>query len=147
VTSYSPLSPVSAMVYTTLNVAALTDLAPGGVDSVVPQGNVRPYLFFEVSKTKDLGGFGTWPGHGDVPELDIRLHGISDQTNVSECQALVAKAVELLFTTTLVVAGYQMCSDKPMPEVPIINLGDQVIAGVVVHEEVATVTLVVQNLN
>jgi hypothetical protein len=103
-------------------------------------------VFFEVSKVDDLGGFGTWPGHLDMPESEIRIHGVSDQQNVSECQAVVAKAVELLFTTTITVAGYKLCSDKPLPNVPIINLGDQMIAGVVVHEEVAILRLIVENL-
>ena len=143
--TYSAISPVSAAVYTALNVAALTDLAPGGVGDVIPQGNVRPYVFFEVSNPAQHGGFGTYPGHGDVPELEVRIHAISDQPNVSEAQGLVAMAIGLLFEATLVVNGYQVCSDKPMPDIQIVNLGDQVIANVVVHEEVAIVRLIVEN--
>ena len=124
----------------------LIDLVPGGVNDVVPQGNVRPYVFFEVSNPTQLGGFGTYPGHGDVPELELRVHGISDQENVSQCQAIVAKAIELLFTTVLSVAGYTVCSALPMPDIQILNLGDQVIANVVVHEEVAIVRLIVENV-
>lgn len=144
-TSYSPLAPVSLAIYTVLNVAALTDLLLGGVNTVVPQGSARPYVYFEISNPKQLGGFGTWPGHGDLPELELRVHGISDQQNVSECQALVAKAVELLFTTSISVSGYAVCSAGPLPAVQLLNLGDQVIANVVVHEEVAILTLVVEN--
>lgn len=143
---YSALPAVSAAIWTVLNVAALTDLAPGGVDSVVPQGNVRPYVFFELNNPTQLGGFGSSPGHNDVPELELRIHGISDQTNVSECQALVAKAIELLFTVPLSVAGYRVASTLPMPDIQIQNLGDQVIANVVVHEEVAIIRLIVENL-
>jgi hypothetical protein len=145
VTSYSALSPVSAAIYTALNVAALLALVPGGVNDVVPQGATRPYLYFELSNPTQLGGFGTYPGHGDVPELELKLHGISDQENVSQCQAIVAKAIESLFTTSVSVAGYTVCSALPMPDVQILNLGDQVIANIVVHEEVAIVTLIVAN--
>lgn len=146
-TSYSAISPVSAAIYTALNVAALTDLAPGGVGDVIPQGNVRPYVYFEVSNPTQLGGFGTYPGHGDVPELEVRVHAISDQPNVSECQALLAIAIGLLFETVLSVSGYRVCSNKPMSDIQILNLGDQVIANVVVHEEVAIIRLIVENVN
>jgi hypothetical protein len=145
VTSYSALSPVSAAIYFALNVPALTDLVPGGVNDVVPQGNVRPYVFFEVSNPTQHGGFGTYPGHGDVPELELRIHGISDQENVSQCQAIVAMAIGLLFEAPLSVAGYIVCSALPMPDIQILNLGDQVIANVVVHEEVAIIRLIVEN--
>lgn len=143
--SYSALSPVSAAIYTALNVNALLTLVPGGVHDVVPQGNVRPYVYFEVSNPIQHGGFGTWPGHGDMPELEIRVHAISDQENVSECQTIVAAAIGLLFETPLVVDGYVVCSDKPLTDIQILNLGDQVIANVVVHEEVAIVRLIVEN--
>jgi hypothetical protein len=145
VTSYSPLSPVSAAIYNALNVAALTALAPGGVNDVVPQGSARPYVYFEISTAGQHGGFGTYPGHGDVTELEVTIHGISDQENVSQCQALVAAAIGLLFAAPLTVAGYTVCSALPMPDIQILNLGDQVIANVVVHEEVAIVRLIVEN--
>jgi hypothetical protein len=143
----SALSPVSVAVFNVLNVAALLALVPGGVNTVVPQGAPRPYVYFEVSNPRQLGGFGSYPGHADVPEIELRVHGISDQENVSECQAIVAKAIELLFTSALTVSGYRVCSSLPMSDVQILNLGDQVIANIVVHEEVAIVRLIVENLN
>lgn len=146
-TTYSALAAASLAIYTALNVAALTDLLQGGVNTVVPQGSGRPYVYFELSNPKQLGGFGTSPGHGDLPELELRVHGISDQQNVSECQAIVAKAIELLFTSVLTVSGYTVCSTKPLTDIQILNLGDQVIANIVVHEEVAILRLLVENVN
>lgn len=147
-TSYSAVAPVSLAVYTALNVPALTTSAPGGVGAVIPQGNVRPYVYFEVSNPIQRGGFGTWPGHGDLAELELRIHAISDQPNVSECQALLALAVGLIYQPgALTVAGYTVCANQPMTDVQLLNLGDQVIANVVVHEEVAILRLLVENVN
>lgn len=150
---YSALSPVSGAVYAALNVAALTSLlvssstgAQGSVVDSVPIGNVRPFLFFEVSNAKQLGGFGTWPGHKDLPECELRLHVIDDQPNVSECQTILAMAVQLIYQPgALSVAGYTVCAGQPMTDIQLLNLGDQIIAGVVVHEEVAIVRLLVEN--
>jgi len=144
--TYSALSPASAALYAALNVAALTDLVPGGVGDVIPQGNVRPYVYFEVSAPTQLGGFGTWPGQGDISELEVRLHVISDQENVSQAQGILGVAIGLVYQPgALTVAGYTVCATQPMPDVQLVNLGDQVIANVVVHEEVAILRLIVEN--
>jgi hypothetical protein len=138
------LGPVSAGIYALLNVAALTALAPGGVHNVVPQNTAYPFCLFEVSVPEQRGGFGTWPGHGDVPEVELRIHAFSDLQNVTECQTILAKAIELLFTTPLSVTGYTVASALPLPDSQLVNLGDQVISGVVVHEECVIVRLVLQ---
>ena len=142
----SALSPVAAAVWAALDVAALTDLLQGGINAVVPQGAQRPYVYFELSNPIQHGGFGTYPGHGDVPELELRLHAISDQENVSEGHAILNAALGLLFAGPLITAGgYTVCSGLPMTDIQILNLGDQVIANVVVHEEVAILRLIVEN--
>ncbi len=145
--SYSPLPPVSAAVFTALNVAALLAIAVGGVVDASQLGTAtRPYVFFEVSNPTQLGGFGTWPGHGDVPKLELRVHAISDQPNVSESQAVLALCVQLLYQVgALSVSGYTVCANQPMTDIQRLNLGDQLIAGVVVHEEVAIIPLIVEN--
>jgi hypothetical protein len=146
VSATSALSPVSVALYTALNVSALLALLQGGVNDIVPQGALRPYVFFEVSNPLQHGGFGTYPGHFDVPELELRIHSISDQENVSQGQAIVAQALALLFVPgALSVTGYTVCATQPLPDIQILNLGDQVIANVVVHEEVAIVRLIVEN--
>jgi hypothetical protein len=146
-TSYSPLSPVSVAVYTALNVGGLTALATGGVHEVIPDGTAPPYVLYELNVVRQFGGLGTWPGHGDMPGLELRVHAFTAQENISEGQGIVAKAIELLFTTSLSVVGYTVCSDKPMSEIEILNLGDQVVANVTVHEEVAIIQLIVENVS
>ena len=142
----SALSPASVGIFNALNVAALLALVPGGVNNVVPSLAPRPYLYFEVSNPTQRGGFGTYPGHKDVPELEVRLHSISDQPNTNEGQAIIEKALALLYVPgALSVAGYTVCAAQPMTDVQILNLGDQVIANVVVHEEVAILRLIVEN--
>ena len=142
----SALSPASAGLFACLDVAALLALLPGGVNDVVPQGAPMPYLYFEVSNPTQRGGFGTYPGHKDVPELEVRLHSISAQQNVSEGQAILNAALGLIFVPgALNVPGYTVCANQPMTDIQILNLGDQVIANVVVHEEVAILRLIVEN--
>jgi len=143
--SYAAPAPVSAAVFAVLNVASLLAIAPGGVHNVIPQPTIYPLVFFEVSNAKQLGGFGSSPGHGDVPECELRIHALSEQQNVSEAQAILALCINLLYVPgTLAVAGYTVCAGQPMTGLQLLNLGDQLIAGVVCHEEVAMLTLVVQ---
>jgi len=145
--SYSALSPVSAAIYTALNVAALTDLlvAPdgrnGGVSDVIPQGTPYPMVLFEVSDAAQVGGFGTKPGSGQLPEMDVRVHVFSQQTNLSEAQGILAKAIELLTDPPPAVTGY---SSWAIFHDSTIDLGDQVIANITVHEIVATFRLYVE---
>ena len=72
-TSYSALSPVSAAVYAALNVAGLTALAPGGVSDDIGQNTTFPCVLYEVHETAK-GGFGTKPGQGQLPEIDLCVH-------------------------------------------------------------------------
>jgi hypothetical protein len=147
-TTYSALSAVSAAVFNALNVAALLALAPGGINDAIPQPAIYPLVFFEVSNAKQLGGFGSSPGHNDMPECEVRIHAFSEQQNVSQAQAILNLAIGLIYTPgALTVAGYTVCANQPMTDLQILNLGDQVVAGVVVHEEVAILRVIVQNVN
>lgn len=147
-TTYSALSAVSAAVYTALNVAALLAIAPGGINDAIPQPTIYPLVFFEVSNAKQLGGFGSSPGHNDMPECEVRIHAFSEQQNVSEAQAILNLAIGLIYAPgALTVAGYTVCANQPMTDLQILNLGDQVIANVVVHEEVTILRVIVQNVN
>ena len=147
-TTYSALSAVSAAVYAALNVSALLLLAPGGVNDAIPQPTIYPLVFFEVSIAKQWGGFGSSPGHNDLPECEIRLHAFSEQQNVSEAQGILNLCLGLIYTPgALVVSGYTVCANQPMTDVQLLNLGDQVIANVVCHEEVAVLKVIVQNVN
>jgi hypothetical protein len=138
-TSYSALSPVSAGVYTVLNVGALTTLAPGGVGDDVAQGTGFPFVLFEVHE-KALGGFGTKPGLGTLPEIDLRVHVFSTFQGWSEAQAVMGKVIELLRDPPAVTgyASWAIFHDDTIP------LADQEIAGVKVKELVAIFRLYVE---
>jgi hypothetical protein len=132
VTSYSALSPVSAGVFTALNVAALTALAPGGVCDDVAQSTGYPFVLFAVNE-KALGGFGTKPGLGTLPEIDLRVHVFSTFQGWSDAQAVMGKAIELLKDPPTVTGygSWAIFHDQT------IALADQEIAGVKVKELVA----------
>jgi len=139
VTSYSALSPVSAGVFAVLNVAALTALAPGGVGDDVAQGTGYPFVLVEVNE-KALGGFGTKPGLGMLPEIDLRVHVFSTYQGWSEAQAVMGKVIELLRDPPTVTgyASWAIFHDQTMA------LADEEIAGMKVKELVALFRLYVE---
>jgi len=138
-TSYSALSPVSAGVYAALNVAALLALAPGGVGDDIAQGTGYPFVLVEVHEHA-LGGFGTKPGLGTLPEIDLRLHVFSTFQGWSQAQAVMGKAIQLLVDPPAVTgyASWAIFHDDT------ITLADQVIAGVKVKELVGLFRLYVE---
>jgi hypothetical protein len=138
--SFSALPLVSLAVYTALNVPAVTDRAPGGVHDVVPQNTAYPLVLFEVSEARQLGGFGTKPGAGELPEVDLRIHVFSQQQNLSEAQAILARAIACL-TDPPAVLGY---GSWAIFHDSTIDLGDQVVANVTVHELVGILRLYVE---
>ena len=150
--SYLSLAPVSAAVFTTLNVAALTGLLAtqaGGQSSIadfVFQGMAFPYLFFEVHETRQLGWMGTKPGVKSLPEVDLRLHAFWTTPGKVDGQTILAEALALLFAgNALSVSGYAVCGTDPFHDTTI-DLGNQVVAGVVVNELVSQLRLYVEEL-
>lgn len=131
-TVYSALSPVSVAVYAALNVAGLTALAPGGVCDDVPQKPTFPFVLYEVAETT-LHGFGTKPGTGRTSEIGLRLHVYSTYDGMSQAQAVMAKAIELLADAPAVTGfgSWALFHDETIP------LGEELIAGVAVNELVA----------
>lgn len=138
-TSYSALSPVSAGVYAALNVAALTVLAPGGVCDDVAQRTGYPFVLFEVQEDRQ-GGFGTKPGLGTLPQIDLRVHVFSVFQGFSEAQGVMGKVIELLKDPPTVTGygSWAIFHDDTIP------LGDEVIAGVKVKELVGLFRLYVE---
>ena len=128
-TVYSALSPVSAAVYTALNVAALTDLAPGGVGDDIAQLSSYPSVLYEVDES-NLGGLGTKPGTGRTMEIGLRLHVFSTYQGFSEAQAVMKKAIELLADAPA-VTGYGSWAIFHDDTVP---LAAELIAGVKINE-------------
>lgn len=104
-TVYSSLSAVSDAVYTVLNVAALTALAPGGVSDEVEQLTSYPCVLYEVQE-RQLGQFGSRPGSGQrTMECDLRLHVFTQTSGFLEAHGVMAKCIELLATPPA-VTGY-----------------------------------------
>lgn len=131
-TSYSALSPVSVGIFTALNVAGLTALAPGGVCDDVDQSTAYPFVLYSVQETRQ-GGFGTKPGLGTLPEIALRISVFSKFEGFSEAQAVMGKVIELLRDPPP-VSGYSSWAifhDETIP------LADQAVGGVKVKELVA----------
>ena len=119
--AYSALGPVAVAVYSTLNVAGLTTLATGGIfDTVAPQGTTFPYVLIEVQENEQLGGFGTTAGDGQLPEIEIRVHALSDYAGMKDAQAIIAKVIELLVNPPA-VSGYRSHAIFNDPTVPLPN--------------------------
>jgi len=139
VSSYSALSPVSAAVYTALNVASLTALAPGGVGDDIAQGTGYPFVLYEVHETRG-GGLGTKPGQGQLPEIDLIVHVFSQFEGLSEAQSVMAQVIHLLADPPTVTGygSWAIFHDET------INLGDQIVAGLKVKELVARFRLYVE---
>lgn len=140
-TVYSALSPVSAAVYTALNVSALTALAPGGVGDDVAQGTGYPFVLYDVAETP-LHGLGTKPGTGRTLEMSLRLHVYTQYDGMSQAQAVMAKAIQLLADAPAVTGfgSWAIFHDETVP------VGAEVIAGVPVNELVANLRLYVTEI-
>lgn len=138
-TSYSALSPVSAGVYTALNVAGLTALAPGGVHDDLPQNTAFPCVLFDVDDYRE-GGFGTKPGVKQLSRIDLRVHVFSKFAGMSEAQSVMNKVLQLLADAPT-VSGY---SSWAIFHDETVNLGDQELAGVKVKELVALFRIYVE---
>lgn len=149
-TSYSALAPVSAGIFALLNVAALTALAPGGVGDDVAQRCVTPdaggtdtgypFVLFEVHESI-VHAFGTKPGLGQLPAIDLRVHVFSKFEGHSEGQAVIATVIQLLTANPPTVTGY---ASWAIFHDETVNLGDQIVAGVKVKELVALFRLYVE---
>jgi hypothetical protein len=141
VTSYLALSPVSVGLYTILNVAALTALAPGGVGDDIAQSTGYPFVLYEVDE-EDQGGFGSKAGTvGAVHEVGLRVHVFSQFDGLSEAQGVLAKVIELL-KDPFSVTGYSSWFIRR--EGKSVNLGDQIVAGQKVKELVQDFRLFVE---
>jgi hypothetical protein len=138
--SYTPLSPVSAAIFAALNVAAVTSLAPGGVADDIAQASAFPFVLYTVSEAQQLGGFGTKPGAGALPEIEVQIHVFSEYGGFAEAQAVMAQVLKLLADPPA-VAGYSSWAifhDSTTP------FSDQIVGGVKVKELVAMLRLYVE---
>lgn len=120
------LDPVSAAVYTALNVAAVTSLAPGGVSDDPAQGTTFPFVWFELQE-QDLHAFGT----GYLPEFELRVH-IYSATTPLVAQQVGGAVLSALKDVTLTVAGFRPVASVVYEDA--VPLPDQLLNGVKVHE-------------
>ena len=137
---YLSLDPVSAAVFTTLNVSAVTTLAPGGVCDDVAQSTGYPFVLYEVAE-RFVGGMGMKPGTaGRLMEVDLRLHVFSQYQGFIEAQQVMAAAIQLLADPPT-VTGYSSWAITHDETIPI---GDSIVAGLKVKELVGLFRLYVQ---
>lgn len=142
--AFLSLAPVSEAVFAALNVAAMHEVATGGAHQDTPATVLDDWLLFEVRESGQLGGFGTSPGQGQLPELGLRLHAFSRYGGFARCHAILAKAIELLWTPgALAVSGYAVCGEQPFFD-DVTPLTDELVAGVKFKELVANLRLYVE---
>jgi len=132
------LQPVSAGIYTLLNVAALTALATGGISDDTAQQTMFPFVWYEVAESADVRGFGT----GGLPEIDLRVHVFSTYEGMRETQLIGQQVIALLKDQIVTVSGYTHCGhifyDRTVP------LPDEMLNGVKCHELVSFFRLYVE---
>lgn len=138
--AYLALNAVSAAIFGALNVASFTAVCAGGAHDALPQDTSYPCLLFEVSEQQQMGGLGTRPGQGALPEVQIRLHVFSKHVGMKECQTVMQKAIELLAVAPSVTgySSWAIFHDSTLP------LSDTVIAGEAVRELVSDLRLYVE---
>lgn len=95
------LDPVSAAVYTALNVSAVTSLATGGVSDDPAQGTAFPFVWYEVSE-RDVRGLGT----GGLPEVTLTVHVFSKYEGLTEAQSVMQQVIAALKDVSLTITGY-----------------------------------------
>ena len=144
-TVFSPLSPVSAGIYTALNVPALAAAAPGGLFDDVPQGATFPCVRYEVSEDyAPAFGAHSGSGRGSMSRLRLRCSVYSQYAGMKEAQGIVAVLRSLIdgpVTPTITSAGYTVWAAFFQQALPV---GDEVLGGVKVKELVADWTLEVE---
>src|SRR4051812_6260004 len=105
--------PVAGGLLSFLNVSALLAIAPGGVWGDLPQTQVYPCVLLDVSEDRSQSGLGTKPGTGgSLLQVDLRVHVFSRYGGMKECQAVMAKVIELL-NVAVTVNGYTFCGTEP----------------------------------
>lgn len=137
--TYSALDAVSAGIYTALNIAAVTALAPGGVTDDLPQGVSFPAVLYEVSE-RPRGGFGTKPGVGQLPEITLRVHVFTQGDGFQAADAVMNQVLKALADPPTVTgyASHAIFHDGTVP------LPAQDVNGLRVNELVATFRLYVE---
>ncbi|HUU84185.1 MAG TPA: hypothetical protein VM243_11845 [Phycisphaerae bacterium] len=140
--SYCPLASVGdAVVQALAQDATLAALAPGGVATDVDESPTFPFVLVEVLHAGDLGGFGTKPGLGAVPDMELRLHVFQgEHGTLRNAQIVIARAVAVMADPPA-VSGYGRIGIFHESTIP---LADQELRGVKVFEIVASFRLLIE---
>lgn len=140
--AFCSLANVAEAVYGVLiSDGPLAALAPGGVFGDVPQSPTFPFVWFEVAEDHQVGGLGTKPGRGMLPEIDLRVHVFQgDYGTMRDAEAVMARAIELLADPP-VVSGYGSWAIFHDATIP---LPSEELNGVKVYELVARFRLYVE---
>lgn len=147
-----PLTAVGDAAYALFQDATLGGLAAGGVWTDVPESPNYPFLWFEVLHQQNYGGLGTQPGRGSMPGVTLRLHVFQGEGgSMRDAQIVMARAVQLLFpdadnVASLVLDGYTLCGNRPLPEIETIPLPFEELNGVKVSELVSNIDLIVEEV-
>ncbi len=132
------LSPVSAGVFAALNVAAITDLATGGIsDLEVPTDAGWPRVWFTVSEENARG-----LGRGGLRKMNLRVFAADRSSSeadgtegVRRLQLLMAQIVYRLEDFELSMDGYRIADSVFYSDT--LDPYDEVIAGVPCKESAA----------
>lgn len=135
------LMAVSTALATVLNVPAITSLATGGVFDDLPDSPTFPCVLVSVGENQQVGGLGTKPGHGNLPEVGVRVHVFTQAAGFRAAQVLMDQVI-LALADPPAVSGFgswAIFHDATTP------LTDQMVAGVKVQELVSDFRLYVEN--
>ena len=140
--AYCPLAPVSDAVVQTLAAnVTLVQRATGGISTDISENPTFPFLWVEVDHAGDLGGFGTKPGRGAVPDVTVRLHVFQgNRGTLRDAQGLMALAIAVLADPPA-VSGYGRLG---IFHESTLSLADQELRGVKVFEIVAQFRLLIE---
>ena len=135
------LDAVSSAIYTTLNVASLLALAPGGAGELIEQLTARPCVLYVVQERVVAGfGSGNKPGGGTrTLECDVRLHVFDVGDSLVQTRAVMSECMRLLADPPS-VTGYGSWAIFWDDVIPLVG---EIVAGVVVNELVANMRLMV----
>ncbi len=132
-----PLLAMSDALYGLLaNDSTLISLAPGLVWFDIPQNPTFPLVYLRVQNDRDATGFSAKPGYGSRPQMQVRVHVFqSDYGTVRAAQLVLARVVDLLWTSNLTVAGYEVfCNGQPLPVVTEFPFEDEELNSIKVKE-------------
>lgn len=140
------LDPIAVGVYATLTAApAVTALVGTRVYDVLPENPTFPCVLFSLSEDQQLGGFGTKPGLGNMPEVRLRVYIFTQAGGMKTAHDLTdAVLIALADPFDITASGFTVWAifhdaTTPIPE--------SLIAGQKVQELVSDFRLYAERVN